>query len=102
MTHKYDPDYAVHPGETVKECMEMHRCSAMRIAKAFGTPDTHWRVTENLAGEIVEIALGRRSIEEKHALAFYLSFKVSVEFWLDLQENYDKRQTGIQGKAYNV
>ncbi len=96
MGHKYDPDYAVHPGETVKDCMEMHNMTPHGVAAKFGSSTTDCRVTSRLAGEITQIGLGERIIENKHALAFAMAFHTSIAFWLDRQRIYDERVAAIE------
>ncbi len=89
MTHKYDPDYAVHPGETLKECMAMYRMTPRAIVSSYGF---RAGVEERkMAGEITEIALGLGSVEQRHAEVFCSEFDMSIAFWLDRQAKYDER-----------
>lgn len=77
----YSPDYAVHPGETLKELMEPIGMNATELSELSGIkvgllrsliscePDAC--VTEEIAGSLDGI------------------FDVPGEFWLNLQKNYE-------------
>lgn len=101
MTHKYDPDYVVHPGETVKECMEMYDATPWQIAlrrskelhareNGGNQPDRMRRDAAKLSGEIGEIIFGGRSIEQRHAEAFEQAWNIPKRFWLDRQNAYEQ------------
>ena len=113
MTHKYEQDYAVHPGETVKECMAMYRVTPHEMAcEHFREPDESPDYYDSLdvededemlrrneisrfTEEITEIAFGLREIELSQACAFSATFNLHEVFWLERQRIYDERIAGL-------
>ncbi len=76
-TKKLDP---VHPGEILqKEFLESMGLSQNRLALALGIP----------ARRINEIVLGKRGITADTALRLARYFKMSPQFWLGLQMDYE-------------
>ncbi len=76
-TKKLDP---VHPGEILqKEFLEPMGLSQNRLAISLGVP----------ARRINEIVLGKRSITADTALRLARYFKMSPQFWLGLQMDYE-------------
>jgi len=76
-TKKLDP---VHPGEILqKEFLEPMSLTQNRLALALGVP----------ARRINEIVLGKRSITADTALRLARYFKMSPQFWLGLQMDYE-------------
>jgi len=74
---KLDP---VHPGEILlKEFIEPMGLSHNRLAIALGVP----------ARRINEIVLGKRGITADTALRLARYFKMSPQFWLGLQMDYE-------------
>ena len=74
---KLDP---VHPGEILqKEFLEPMGLSQNRLALALGVP----------ARRINEIVLGKRGITADTALRLARYFKMSPQFWLGLQMDYE-------------
>jgi addiction module HigA family antidote len=74
---KLDP---VHPGEILlKEFLEPLGLSQNRLALAIGVP----------ARRINEIVLGKRGITADTALRLARYFKMSPQFWLGLQMDYE-------------
>jgi addiction module HigA family antidote len=74
---KLDP---VHPGEILlKEFLEPLGLSQNRLALALGVP----------ARRINEIVLGKRGITADTALRLARYFKMSPQFWLGLQMDYE-------------
>jgi addiction module HigA family antidote len=74
---KLDP---VHPGEILqKEFLEPMGLSQNRLALALGVP----------ARRINEIVLGKRAITADTALRLARYFKMSPQFWLGLQMDYE-------------
>ena len=70
----------VHPGEILqKEFLEPMGLSQNRIALALGVP----------ARRINEIVLGKRGITADTALRLARYFKMSPQFWLGLQMDYE-------------
>jgi addiction module HigA family antidote len=76
-TKKLDP---VHPGEILqKEFLEPMGLSQNKLALALGVP----------ARRINEIVLGKRGITADTALRLARYFKMSPQFWLGLQMDYE-------------
>jgi len=74
---KLDP---VHPGEILlKEFIEPMGLSQNRLALALGVP----------ARRINEIVLGKRGITADTALRLARYFKMTPQFWLGLQMDYE-------------
>jgi len=74
---KIDP---IHPGEILlKEFLEPMKLSQTRLAKDINVPPRR----------INEIVLGKRRITADTALRLSQYFKMSAEFWLGLQMDYD-------------
>jgi addiction module HigA family antidote len=74
---KLDP---VHPGEILlKEFIEPMGLNQNRLALALGVP----------ARRINEIVLGKRGITADTALRLARYFKMSPQFWLGLQMDYE-------------
>jgi addiction module HigA family antidote len=70
----------VHPGEILqKEFLEPMGLSQNRVALALGVP----------ARRINEIVLGKRGITADTALRLARYFKMSPQFWLGLQMDYE-------------
>jgi addiction module HigA family antidote len=87
-TKKLDP---VHPGEILqKEFLGPMRLSQNRLALAMGVP----------ARRINEIVLGKRGITADTALRLARYFKMSPQFWLGLQMDYELDVAGdmLEGK----
>jgi addiction module HigA family antidote len=76
-TKKFNP---VHPGEILqKEFLEPMGLSQNRLALALGVP----------ARRINEIVLGKRGVTADTALRLARYFKMSPQFWLGLQMDYE-------------
>ncbi len=74
---KIDP---VHPGEILlKEFLEPMELSQTKLAKSINVSPRR----------INEIVLGKRKITADTALRLARYFKMSAEFWLGLQMDYD-------------
>jgi addiction module HigA family antidote len=81
----------VHPGEILqKEFLEPMGLSQNRLALALGVP----------ARRINEIVLGKRGITADTALRLARFFKMSPQFWLGLQMDYelDMAEDMLQGR----
>lgn len=74
---KLDP---VHPGEILKEdFIEPADLNPAQLAKFLAIP----------SNRLYQILSGKRSMTVDTALRLERYFKVSAEFWLNLQKNYD-------------
>nr|HPQ40764.1 HigA family addiction module antitoxin [bacterium] len=77
---KDDKMKPLHPGEVLrKEFLEPLGFSQNKLAMAIGVP----------ARRINEIVLGKRRITANTALRLARFFKMSPEFWMGLQMDYD-------------
>ena len=81
----------VHPGEILqKDFLEPMGLSQNRLALALGVP----------ARRINEIVLGKRGITADTALRLARYFKMSPQFWLGLQMDYelDMAEDTLEGR----
>tara|TARA_R110002050_G_scaffold15615_1_gene47937 strand:+ start:18962 stop:19279 length:318 start_codon:yes stop_codon:yes gene_type:complete len=70
----------VHPGEILKEdFMDPLNLNSSQLAKALDIP----------ANRISQILQGKRAMTVDTALRLNRYFKVSAEFWMNLQKNHD-------------
>jgi len=70
----------VHPGEILlEEFLKPMNLTQYRLAKGISVP----------ARRINEIVLGKRAITADTALRLGRYFKMSAQFWLNLQAHYD-------------
>lgn len=83
----------IHPGEILHlDFMEPEGITAYRLAKNIGVPATR----------ISEIMKGKRAITADTALRLGRFFETSANFWLNLQAEYDLRETRVSHpKAYD-
>lgn len=79
MNKPFDPNWRVHPGETVNEIIEDFHLSQRVAAKALG-------VTEQYLSDIIE---GRRGISPRIATRLAGVFGPSAGFWMRMQANCD-------------
>ena len=70
---------ASHPGRLLKRELGTRKLSANRLSLDIGVP----------SGRITDILNGRRSISADTAVRLGRYFGDSVQFWLDLQSQYD-------------
>ena len=71
----------IHPGETLKEdFMDPYQLSANKLAHLLGMPQDRVR----------DILCGRRGMTEDTALRLEKVWGVSAQFWLTLQQQYDR------------
>jgi antitoxin HigA-1 len=68
-----------HPGEILKDELEVRSLSANRLSLDLGVP----------SGRIVEILNGKRAITPDTALRLGRYFGNSPQFWMNLQVQYD-------------
>ena len=76
----YQPDYAVHPGETLREKLEELRMPSKEFAVRTGKP----------AETISKILSGRSSITPEMAVQFEKVLGISAKFWIKKQSNYNE------------
>jgi addiction module HigA family antidote len=76
--NKFNPDYAIAPGETVKEMLEYHCMSQADLVKRTGRP----------AKTVNEIINGKTAITPETAIQFEKVLGQPASFWLNLESNY--------------
>jgi len=76
MKNQFNPDYRVAPSETIKECIS-----------CFLESNTNSNLTMEEWEDLISNEL---QIDERIAEELEKVFKVSKQFWLNLQKNYDK------------
>lgn len=80
----------LHPGEMLnEEFLKPKHLSANALARAIGVPPNR----------ITNIVAGKRSITADTAILLARHFKMSPEFWLNLQLTYDLRTAEIAAEA---
>lgn len=72
---------AIHPGETLREDLDALGMSAAELARRIAVP----------VNRITQILNGQRAITGDTALRLAHFFRMSAEFWLNLQKLYELR-----------
>lgn len=72
---------AIHPGEHLAEELEILNMSAAELARRLAVP----------TNRVTEILKGQRAITGDTALRLGHFFRMSAEFWLNLQSLYELR-----------
>lgn len=76
----FKPDYAIPPGETIKELLETRRISVWTLAH-------HLQLS---VGEVLDLCEGNLKISQTLATDLEKVFNVPAYFWLNLQAQYDE------------
>ena len=82
--HKFEPDYRVHPGATLRETF-IHR--VLQDTMFFSDEE------QEVVHQLDELMQGRGRITEELAIVLEQATKITRNFWLNLQKNYDRPQT---------
>ncbi len=69
----------IHPGEHLAEFLEDYQLTQYALAKALGVPQLR----------ISQIIRGQRGISANTALRLAHYFKMTPQFWLNLQSHYE-------------
>ena len=85
----YNPDFAVHPGETLREELEVANISQVELMQRTGISEKH----------ISQIINGEASITPDTAIKLERSLGVPAEFWANLQKNYDITVARIESES---
>ena len=85
----YRPDYAIPPGETLRETLESTGMTQADLA----------RRTSLSAKHINQIVQGVAPISPDTALALERVLGVPARFWLALEANYQSRQTRLRERT---
>jgi HTH-type transcriptional regulator/antitoxin HigA len=87
-TDNYNPNFAVHPGETLQETLEALGMSQADLARRISRPEK----------TISEIISGSNSITPETAIQFERALGVSASFWNNLEKNYQEINARIKSK----
>ena len=80
MASSFQPDYACHPGESLREILEDYDMTVDQFSSASG-----------LSADRVHAVLRQQSpLTEDIARQLEAQFRVPARFWLNLQSNYDE------------
>ena len=85
----YNPDFAVHPGETLRDEIESLSISQLELAQRTGLSEKH----------ISQIIHGDASITPDTAIKFERALGTPAEFWANLQKNYDVTSARIAAEG---
>jgi HTH-type transcriptional regulator / antitoxin HigA len=86
----FQPDYAVPPGETLKETLETIGMSQAELAERTGRPKK----------TINEIMMGKAAITSETALQLERVLGVPASFWNNLECNYQERLARLREEDY--
>jgi len=78
--NQFKPDYAVLPGDTLKETIDALGMSQTDLAERTGRP----------VKTINEIIQGKAGITPETALQFEKVFNIPASFWNNLEQNYQE------------
>jgi len=78
--YQFEPDYAVHPGETLRESLEDLQITPKEFAVRTGKPEQ----------TISKILNGKSAITPDMAVQFEKVLNIPAKFWLDMQADYDE------------
>ncbi|MCG8018663.1 MAG: HigA family addiction module antitoxin [Candidatus Thiodiazotropha sp. 'RUGA'] len=90
-TNTYQPDYAVTPGEVLEYELELRRMSKAELAKRTG-------LTEKHINSIVK-SKGKSAITPETAIKLERALGMPVEYWLNLEANYQETQARLAEEA---
>lgn len=77
--YKFEPDWTVPPGDTIKETLAERKQSISDLAKA----------TNETIDYLTDVIEARSPITEELAIKLEGFFKVPAKFWLKRQDTYD-------------
>jgi addiction module HigA family antidote len=86
----FQPDYAVPPGETLKETLETIGMTQAELAERVGRP----------LKTINEIIKGKAAITSETALQLERVLGIPASFWNNLESNYQERLARLKEEAY--
>jgi addiction module HigA family antidote len=78
--YTYNPNYAIHPGETLKEALEERQMSSKEFSIRTGKP----------VKTISEIINAKSGITSEMAVRFEKVLNISANFWIKKQANYNE------------
>ncbi|MBI5470607.1 HigA family addiction module antidote protein [Candidatus Kaiserbacteria bacterium] len=84
----YNPDFAIHPGETLREELDLASISQVELVQRTGLSEKH----------ISQIINGEASVTPDTAIKLERSLGIAAEFWANLQKNYDVTVARIESE----
>lgn len=88
-TSSFQPNYAVPPGETLRETLSFSGMTQAELAGRAGRPKK----------TINEIISGKAAITAETALQFERVLGVPASFWNNLERNYQETLARLRGKS---
>ncbi len=82
----FQPNYAIPPGETLRETLEFMGMTQAELAERTGRPKK----------TINEIISGRAAITAETALQFEMVLGIPVSFWNNLERNYQETKARLR------
>jgi len=86
---EFKPDYAVAPGETLRETLESLNMSQAKLAERCGRPKK----------AINEIITGKAAITVETALQSERVLGIPASFWTKLESNYQETKARLQEES---
>lgn len=84
----FSPDYAVHPGETLKDTLEAHGITQKELSNRTGISEKH----------ISQIIQGIVSLSPETALKLEKVFGIRSDFWNNYQKMYDDTMARLKAE----
>src|SRR5579862_427498 len=85
---EFQPDYAVHPGETLRDTLKAKHMTLQSLAQKTGIARR----------SLLEIVNEKRSIDVDVAERLFQALGVPVSFWLNMQSNYETTLERLRAK----
>ena len=79
MMNKFNPDYAIHVGQFLKNALDAYDMKQAELAEKIG-------VSKSIVNEIIK---GKRNINAAFALKLEPIFDMPASYWMDLQTQFD-------------
>ena len=84
--NSFRPDYAIVPGETLRETLDSFGMSGEELACRTGNPEK----------TITEIIAGKMAITSETALQFERVLGIPASFWNNLERNYQESRARLK------
>ena len=79
MMNKFNPDYAIHVGQFLKNALDAYDMKQAELAEKIG-------VSKSIINEIIK---GKRNINAAFALKLEPIFDMPASYWMELQYQFD-------------
>lgn len=89
MDASFDYDFAIHPGETLADELEIRAMTQKALAEAMDRP----------VQVVNEIVNGKEAITAETALQLEYVFDIPARFWMNLQIGYDLTVARLAGRS---